>query len=67
MATDTRDAKGVGRAAPRLRGAQGRPDREPMKRLSILIADRTPEFCAHVARWLREHDTTCVQSTDKFS
>lgn len=33
-----------------------------MKRLSILIADRTPEFCAHVARWLREHDTTCVQS-----
>lgn len=34
-----------------------------MKRLSILIADRTPEFCAHVARWLREHDTTCVQST----
>lgn len=34
-----------------------------MKRLSILIADRTPEFCAHIARWLQEHDTTCVQST----
>lgn len=34
-----------------------------MKRLSILIADRTPEFCTQLARWLREHDTTCVQST----
>ncbi len=33
-----------------------------MKRLSILIADRTPEYCAHLARWLREHDTTCVHS-----
>jgi CheY-like chemotaxis protein len=34
-----------------------------MKRLSILITDRAPEFCAHVAAWLREHDTTCVQTT----
>jgi CheY-like chemotaxis protein len=34
-----------------------------MKRLSILIADRTPEFAAQLARWLRAHDTTCVQST----
>lgn len=33
-----------------------------MKRLSILIADRTPEYCAHLARWLHEHDTTCVHS-----
>lgn len=33
-----------------------------MKRLSILIADRTPEYCAHLARWLHDHDTTCVHS-----
>lgn len=35
----------------------------PMQRLSILIADRTPEYCALIARWLRCHDTTWVNST----
>lgn len=34
-----------------------------MKRLSILIADRTPEFCALLSSWVREHDITCVHST----
>jgi len=38
------------------------PDFKTMNRLSILIADRTPEYCAHISRWLREHDTTCVHS-----
>jgi len=33
-----------------------------MNRLSILIADRTPEYCAHLSRWVREHDTTCAHS-----
>jgi CheY-like chemotaxis protein len=39
--------------------------RAKMKRLSILIADRTPEYCAQVSRWLHAHDTTCVHSTDE--
>ena len=45
------------------RGVEWRPDFVTMKRLSILIADRTPEYCAHISRWIREHDTTCVHST----
>ena len=45
------------------RGVARRPDFVTMKRLSILIADRTPEYCAHISRWIREHDTTCVHST----
>lgn len=39
------------------------PDPCPMKRLSILIADRTPEYCSVISRWLGAHDTTCVHST----
>jgi len=47
----------------RARGSKAAGFFEPMHRLSILIADRTPEYCAHVSRWLREHDITCVHST----
>lgn len=57
------DANCVGRVTLRSREGQqgGRADMQ-MKRLSILIADRTPEYCAHISRWVREHDTTCVNS-----
>ncbi len=36
-----------------------------MKRLSILIADETPELCWQIRRWLPTHLTTCVHSASE--